>query len=109
MTFKKYRGQIFDVELTKKEQAALDVEIDRQTIEHHREFTDDFDYMVLYILHNHFGFEPAELRRFHDAFIVDNEALIQHYEMPDAGVYIARKEMDAIGCNVKQWNEERSE
>jgi hypothetical protein len=109
MRFHKHHGQIFKVELTPKEQAAMDEEINRQTIERHREFTDDFDYMIMRILHNHFGFGPTRLRRFHDAFIVDNEALIQHYEMPDAGVYIARKEMDAIGCNVKQWNEERSE
>lgn len=109
MTFKKYRGQIFDVELTPKEQKALDAEINRQITERHRQFTDDFDYMVMHILHNHFDYDPGELRRFYEVFIVENEALIQHYEMPDAGVYIARKEMDAIGCNVKQWNEERSE
>lgn len=109
MIFKKFHGQIFGVELTPKEQKAMDEEINRQTVETHRQFTDDFDYMIMRILHNHFGFGPNRLKKFHEAFIVDNEALIEHYEMPDAGVYIARKEMDAIGCNIKQWNEERSE
>ena len=109
MIFKKFHGQIFGVELTPKEQKAMDEEINRQTIERHRQFTDDFDYMVMWILRKCFGFGPTRLKRFHEAFIVDNEALIEHYEMPDAGVYIARKEMDAIGCNIKQWNEERSE
>ncbi len=42
-------------------------------------------------------------------FTEDNYALMQHYEMSDAGVYIARKEMNAIGCNVEQWNQEGSE
>lgn len=109
MTFKKFRGHIFDVELTPKEQKAMDEEVNRQTVERHRQFTDDFDYMVMFILRNHFDFDLEDLRRFHEAFIVDNELLIKHYEMPDAGVYIARKEMDAIGCNIKQWNEERSD
>ena len=109
MTFKKCLGQIFGVELTSKEQKALDEEINRQTIEKHREFTDDYDYMILRILLNHFGFGPTRLRRFHEAFVIDNESLVQHYEMPDAGVYIARKEMNEIGCNVEQWNREGSE
>ena len=109
MTFKKFNGQIFGVELSKKEQRAMDEEINRQIIERHRQFTDDFDYMVMKLLHDHFGFGPVRLRRFYDHFIKDNEALIEHYEMADAGVYMARKEMDAIGCNIEKWNQERSE
>ena len=109
MTFKKFQGQIFGVELSKKEQRALDEEIDRQSIEKYNELVDDVDYMIMRILHNEFGFGPTRLKRFHDAFIVDNEALVKHYEMPDAGAYIARKEMDAIGCNIEKWNKERSE
>ena len=109
MTFKKFKGQIFDVELSKKEQKVLDEKINQQIIENHRQFTDDFDYMVMWILHRYFGFGFDRLRRFYDAFIVGNEALIKHYEMSDAGVYIARKEMNAIGCNIEKWNKERSE
>lgn len=108
MNFKKFRGQIYDVELTPKEHKAMEVKANELLIKRHREFADDVDYMILHILHKHFGFGLTRLRRFYEAFIVDNEALIQHYEMPDAGTYIARKEMDAIGCNVKQWNDERS-
>ena len=109
MNFKRFNGQIYGVQLNSKEQKALDEEINRQTIEKHREFTDDYDYMILRILHNQFGFGPTRLKRFHEAFITDNESLIKHYEMPDAGVYIARKEMNEIGCNVEQWNREGSE
>ena len=109
MTFHKHHGQIYKVELTPKEQKAMDEEINRQTIERHREFTDDFDYMVMKLLHDHFGFGPVRLRRFYDLFIKDNDTLVKHYEMCDAGVYIARKEMNAIGCNIEKWNQERSE
>lgn len=35
--------------------------------------------------------------------------LVKHYEMADAGAYIARKEMNEIGCNIEEWNKERSE
>ena len=109
MNFKRFNGQIFGVEFTKKEQKAVDEEINRQIIERHRQFTDDFDYMVMKILHDHFGFGFTRLRRFYDVFNVENDALEKHYEMADAGVYIARKEMNDIGVNIEEWNRERSE
>lgn len=109
MKFHKCNGQIFKVELTSKEQKALDAEINRQLIEKHSEFTDDVDYMIMRILHEEFGFGLTRLRRFYEAFVANNTALVKHYEMSDAGAYIARKEMNAIGCNIEKWNQERSE
>ena len=107
MIFKKFKGQIFDVELTKKEQKILHEKINQQILESHQKFTDDFDYMILRVLHTHFDFGLEDLRRAYDLFVQDNEALVKHYEMPDAGAYIARKEMNAIGCNIEEWNRER--
>ena len=109
MTFKKYKSQIFDVELTPKEQQAMNEKINEQIIATHRQFTDDFDYMILRVLHEHFGFGLQRLRKAYDLFVQDNEDLVKHYEMSDAGVYIARREMNAIGCNVEEWNKERGE
>ena len=109
MIFHKCNGQIYKVELTSKEQKAVDAEINRQLIEKHSVFTDDVDYMIMRILHNEFGFGLTRLKRFYEAFISDNNALVKHYEMADAGAYIARKEMNEIGCNIEEWNKERSE
>ena len=109
MTFKRFQGQIFDVELTKKEQRALDEAITQQTIEHFNEFADDFEYMIMYIFHKYFGFGLTRLRRIHDVFIAEYDALVKYYEMPDADVYIARKMMNKFGCNIEEWNQERSE
>ena len=109
MIFKKHKGQIFDVELSPKEQKVMNEKINEQIIATHQQFTDDFDYMILYVLHKHFGFGPSRLRKAYDLFVEENESLIKHYEMPDAGVFIAREEMNAIGCNVEQWSRERSE
>lgn len=109
MTFHKCNGQIFKVELSSKEQKAADAEINRQLIERYSQLTDDVDYMIMRILHDHFGFGVTRLKRFHEAFITDNDALVKHYEMPDAGAYIARKEMNAIGVNIEEWNKERSD
>ena len=109
MNFKRFKGQIYDVELTPKEQKAIDEKIRQQVIAINRQFADDFDYMILSILHRHFGFGLQRLRKAYDLFRADNEALIKHYEMEDAGTFVARQEMNAIGCNVEQWNRERGE
>lgn len=109
MNFVKCNGQIYKVTLTAKEQKAVDEEINRQLIEKHAEFVDDVDYMILRILHNEFGFGLTRLKRFYEAFVADNDALVKHYEMTDAGAYIARKEMNALGCNIEEWDRERSE
>jgi hypothetical protein len=109
MIFKRHRGQIFDVELSSKEQKAMEKKINQQILEQHRKFSDDFDYMILSVLHRHFGFGPVRLRRAYDLFRADYEGLKKRYEMAEAGVYIARKEMNELGCNVERWNKERSE
>ena len=107
MIFKKFKGQIFDVELTAKEMKVLYEKINQQIIESHQKFTDDFDYMILRVLHRHFGFGPKRLRKAYELFLQDNETLIKHYESADAGAFIARKEMNAIGYNIEEWNRER--
>ena len=107
MIFKKYKGQIFDVELTPKEEKALHEKVNEQIIATHQQFVDDFDYMILKVLHDHFGFGPQRLWKAYYHFMQGNDALVKHYEMADAGVYIARKEMNDIGCNVEKWNKER--
>lgn len=109
MKFHKVKGQIYKVELSPKEKKAMDEEINRQLIEKHSQFVDDVDYMIMRILHNEFGFGLNRLKRFYEAFIADDDALVKHYEMSDASAYIAREEMNAIGCNIEQWNSERSE
>lgn len=109
MIFKKFNGQIFDIELSKKEQRALEAEIKRQMLEYHRQFIDDFDYMVMDLLHDHLGLGYTRLRRFYDAFCEAYDAMEKHYEMADAGMYIARKKMNELGVNIEQWNSERSE
>lgn len=109
MIFHKHNGQIYKVDLTPKERRAMDAEINRQLVEKHAVFVDDVDYMIMRILHDHFGFGLTRLRRFYEIFSADNDALVKHYEMPDAGAYIAREEMNAIGCNIEKWNSERSE
>lgn len=109
MNFKRFQGKIFGVDFSPKEQDIINAEINRQLVKRHKQFADDVDYMIMRILHEHFEFDLTDLRSFYDMFIEENNALIEHYEMADAGAYIARKEMNDIGCNIEEWNKEGSE
>lgn len=107
MYFKKFRGRIFDVELSKAEKKVLDEKVNEYILMRHREFQDDFDYMILNVLHDYLDLSPAQLREVYDRFVEGNEELIERYEFNSAGVYIARREMNALGCNIEEWNKER--
>ena len=109
MRVKQFNGKVYGADLTPKERQAMNIEINKQLIENHKKFEDDVDYMVLYCLRKCFGFGSKRLKRYYDTFVKLNTELIKHYEMADAGVFIARKELNQIGCNVEQWNSERSE
>lgn len=109
MNFKRFQGKIFGVDFSPKEQDIINAEINRQLVKRHKQFADDVDYMIMRILHERFDFDLNDLRGFYDIFIEENNALMEHYEMADAGAYIARKEMNKIGCNIEEWNKEGSE
>lgn len=90
---------------TPAQQAAMDEEINRQILERDAEFTDDFDASVLWVLHRVFGFGPARLRRFWEAFRVEHDALRKHYEMNETG-WISRQKLKEKGVDVSAWNKE---
>ncbi len=109
MNFKKFQGKIYGVTLSPKEQAAVDAEINRQTIEADRRYTNDIDALVLYVLHKHLGFGKKRLRRFWEAFSVEHDKLVAYYEMPKDGAWLADHKLKEIGVDVAAWNAEKEE
>lgn len=106
MIVKKSGGRVFGAELTAAERKAMELEINRQLAESDRKHTNDFDAMVLYVLHQHLGFGKKRLRRFYEAFSVEHNKLIEHYEMPDSGAWLADMKLKEIGVDVAAWNRE---
>lgn len=106
MTFKRYKGKPFDVELSAKEQKILNEEINRQILEKDTQYTNDIDACVLYVLHVHLGFGRKRLRRFWEAFRVEHDKLRNHYEISDTA-YLAQDQLKRIGVDVAAWNSEK--
>ena len=107
MIVKQYKGKVYGAELTAKERKAMELEINRQIAEADRQHTNDFDAMVLYVLHTHLGFGKERLRRFYEAFTAEHDKLIEHYEMPDGGAWLADRKLKEIGVDVAAWNAEK--
>jgi hypothetical protein len=106
MRVKQFKGKVYGADLTAKERKAMELEINRQIAEADRQHTNDFDAMVLYVLHTHLGFGKKRLRRFYYAFSAEHDKLIEHYEMPDGGAWLADMKLKEIGVDVAAWNKE---
>lgn len=107
MRVKQHKGKVYGAELTAKERRAMELEISRQIAEAERKHENDLDILVLYVLHVHLGFGKKRLRRFYEAFTIEHDKLVEHYEMPDDDVWLADFKLKKIGVDVAEWNAEK--
>lgn len=66
------------------EKKAMDLEIQRQLAEYDRKHLIEIDAMILWVLHERFGFGPKRLRQYYDNFRACTNELVERYQM-DAG------------------------
>ena len=90
-----------------EERRAMKEEINRQIVETNREYKNDFDAMILWTLHELCGFGKKRLREVYDAFADKYDELVDHYEAPDKGAWIANYKLREIGVDISAWNKER--
>lgn len=111
MTFKKYCGKVFGVELTAAEKKAMDTEINRQLVERDKQYTEDIDAMVLYTLMVHYGWGKKRLKGFWNAFNATHKALREFYLMdaPGENEWLAHRKLKEKGVDVHLWYEEEKE
>lgn len=88
--------------MTVAEQKAFDQEIDRQIVENLERVRVDLETMILWNLHEQFGFGEVRLKRFHDSFFPLLKKLEDHYEMHDdrAQVWLCRHKLRSAGIDV---------
>lgn len=104
MFFKKAAGNIFDVQLSKAEQRALDAEIKKQIVEHDKQYDIDRESSILWMLHTEFDFGPKKLKRAWQLMYASGIKLREHYEMSsDDDGWLCRKMLKEMGCDVEQW------
>lgn len=97
MYMKKAGGKVYGAHLTAAEKKAMDIEIRRQLAEYDLKHANELDAMILWHLHEEFGFGPKRL----------NE-LIKHYEMTDSDmVWLCTYKLKQYGIDIEEWNKQR--
>ncbi len=107
MRVKKAGGRILGGAMSAAEKKAMDLEIQRQLAEYDRKHLIEIDAMILWVLHERFGFGPKRLRQYYDNFRACTNELVERYQM-DAGddVWLCTQMLRRIGVDVEQWHKE---
>ena len=87
-------------QMSKAEKAALKAEIARQVHELDEKFSAEICAMLLWALHEEFGFGADRLRRVWDCVAVHRAELLKHYE------FILLYKLRQIGVDVEKWTAE---
>lgn len=86
--------------LSVDQKRALDREINRQLAEHMRKYEADYIAMALYAARTEFKFGKKRLERLKKKMYELNTALIEYYEMPHEGMFIARQKLLEMGIDT---------
>ena len=106
MIVKKSMGKVIGAIFTNAEQKALEIEMRKQIHEQQRQYCNDKDALILYVLHAHLGFGKKRLREFYEAYSKELIKLTEYYEMPGDEIYLARMKLKDIGVDIEAWNNE---
>jgi hypothetical protein len=100
---------IFGAKLTAAEKKAMEKEILRQLAEDNRKNVIEVDAMILWQLHEVFGFGPKRLKKFFDAFVPGIEEVADNYEMQDTDdkIWLFTHKLKEYGIDLEQWHKER--
>ena len=108
MVVKQVGKIILGADLNEKEKKALDIEIEKEFAKYNRQNANDVDAIILWVLHDQFGFGHDRLKKFHAAFRPALEELCKRYEMTDKGdeIWLCTRKLLDIGVNIEDWNKE---
>lgn len=109
MLVKQSGGKVFGAIFTKKEQQAINIELNRRILEVDEKYQNDIDASVLYALRVYAGWGPKKLKDFYDSFATIHDDLRAHYELPEDSGWLVNKMLLDIGVDVASWNKERKE
>ena len=104
MNIKRTKNKIFGASLTAAEKKAMDMEIKRQLADYSRKHIDEIDSMILWNLHEIFGFGTKRLKRFYDGFHVEMDALINRYELDGSDqAWLCSEKLKNLGIDINDW------
>lgn len=110
MRVKKSGKKIFGAYLTADEKKAMDIEIKRQLAEFDKKHEMEIDALILWTLHEEFGFGEKRLKQFFDVFGKAIDELVKRYEFDDSDkIWICTEKLKDYGVDLDVWAKERNE
>lgn len=108
MIVKKVGKIVLGADLTREEQEAIEIEIRKQLADYARKHANEMDALILWHLHEQYGFGPKRLKEFHHSFAPAVNALCERYEMTDVGdeIWLATRQLLEYGVDIAEWNKE---
>lgn len=104
MLVKKSGGKILGIRLNASERRAMETEIRKEFADYDRNNAMEIDALVLWVLHEVFGFGPTRLKRFHDTFVCELQELLRRYEMEECDqVWLCTHMLREYGINIEEW------
>ena len=108
MVVKQVGKLILGADLNEKEKKALDIELGKEFAKYNRNNANEVDAIILWVLHDQFGFGHDRLKKFHAAFQPSLEELCSRYEMTDKDdeLWLCTRKLLDIGVDIEDWNKE---
>lgn len=108
MQIKRSGNKVFGVTLNAAERKAMDDEIKKQLVENVRAIDMDIDALILWELHEQFGFGPKKLKSFYDNFKPALDELLKRYDAcDDEQTNVCVYKLKECGVDIKEWYNER--
>lgn len=112
MDFIKIGKQIGGIRMNVNEQRAFNEEIKKAVAEHYRKIRLETVSLILWQLHEEFGFGPERLKRYFLNFDRNTKAMVEHYELEDADdndIWLATRKLKEYGVDLDAWEKELEE
>lgn len=108
MVVKQVGKLILGADLNEKEKKALDIELGKEFAKYNRNNANEVDAIILWVLHDQFGFGHDRLKKFYAAFQPSLEELCKRYEMTDKDdeLWLCTRKLLDIGVDIEDWNKE---
>lgn len=104
MIVKKSNGRVYGATLTAAEKKAMDLEIQRQFAEYLSKSEDEISAIILWELHEQFGFGPKRLKDFYIHFGKSVKDLIARYELDSSDdIWLCTRKLKEIGVDLDKW------
>lgn len=92
------------------EKTAVDLEIQKQLAEYNVKNSDEIDAMILWHLHEEFGFGKKRMKHFYNSFIDEMHKLMERYSLNDPElVWFCTRKLSEYGIDISEWKKEKME